>query len=509
MDKSKLNLTMNTIAFTLCFACWVLNSILVTYIVDANAFPILDYQIGFLMGAPILVGAVSRLPLGILADKYGGRIVFTILMFVAAIPLFLLSYVNSFSGMLLASLGFGITGGSFAVGVAFVAVCFKKEHQGTALGIFGVGNAGAAITSLIAPMLLVYFTGNGNDVDGWRVLPKIYAGTLVLMGIVFYCFTTSKVEENKKQASLRDKLSLLKHVMVWRFGLYYAFVFGGFVALAQWLVPYYVNAYGMTLVTAGLLVTIFSFPSGVVRAVGGWLSDKYGARSVMTWVFGVSLVCCMILAVPPMTISTPGKGIMSKNSGAVTNINQNKITIGERNYILKNNIKTLNKDDIYFFPRFSLSQVPVVKLNQSINKKELIAKGETKILYQANVWIFTVLVVIMGVMMGIGKAAVYKFIPDHFPDDTGIVGGLVGMIGGLGGFFLPMLFGFLLNVTGIWSSCWVLLTFVLLVCSVWMYLVIRRMMLKKVPDLMRKMEGTVVRRYESDKHFGELIEIKE
>ncbi len=128
-------LTLNTIAFTICFACWMLNGVLVTFLVESGAFDWDPAQMGTLIGIPVLTGAVMRLPLGILTDRFGGRPVFSLLLLLCAVPMFLLSRVDSYSGYLLASLGFGLTGSSFAVGIAFSSVWFRREHQGTALGI--------------------------------------------------------------------------------------------------------------------------------------------------------------------------------------------------------------------------------------------------------------------------------------------------------------------------------------------------------------------------------------
>ena len=155
-DKARANvtLTLNTVAFTVCFAAWMLNGVLVTYLVDNQVFDWTPSRMGVLIGIPVLTGSLTRLPLGILTDKYGGRPVYTLLMLAAAVPMFLLSTVDSFSGFALASLGFGLTGGAFAVGIAFTSVWYDREHQGTALGIFGAGNAGAALTTLGAPSML-------------------------------------------------------------------------------------------------------------------------------------------------------------------------------------------------------------------------------------------------------------------------------------------------------------------------------------------------------------------
>ncbi|MGB4782784.1 MFS transporter, partial [Candidatus Methylomirabilis sp.] len=279
--KSIQVLALNTVAFTVCFACWTMNGVLVTFLVDRGVFAWDKVQIGWLIGIPILTGSILRLPFGVLTDKYGGRRIFSILMLLSAVPMYLMSYATTYEHFILGSLGFGVTGASFAIGIAYSSIWFRKERQGTALGIFGMGNAGSAATSLAAPVLLKYLTDSSQNLEGWRTMPKLYALTLVVMAVVFYFFTYTRKVEHGLGLTLRQRLAPLKYARVWRFGLYYFVVFGGFVALAQWLIPYYVNAYTMSIATAGMMASIFSLPSGVIRALGGWLSDRQGARAVM------------------------------------------------------------------------------------------------------------------------------------------------------------------------------------------------------------------------------------
>ncbi|HMW98173.1 MAG TPA: MFS transporter, partial [Flavobacteriales bacterium] len=148
-------LFLNTLAFTTCFAAWMLNGVLVTYLVDHQVFNWGPVEVGWLLGIPVLTGSIFRLPLGMLTDRYGGRPVFTALLLFCSIPMYLLSEVNSFAGFAAMSFGFGIIGTGFAVGIAFTSVWYPKRQQGLALGVFGAGNAGAALTTLFAPTLLM------------------------------------------------------------------------------------------------------------------------------------------------------------------------------------------------------------------------------------------------------------------------------------------------------------------------------------------------------------------
>jgi NNP family nitrate/nitrite transporter-like MFS transporter len=485
---------MNTIAFTVCFAVWMMNGVLVTFLVDNNVFAWDKAQIGWLIGIPVLTGSIVRLPVGILTDKYGGRIVYTGLMLVAAVSTYLLSLADSFYSFLVGSLGFGISGASFAVGIAYTSVWYPKERQGTALGIFGAGNAGAALTSVGAPLLLRYLTEGGNQLDAWRTMPRLYGLMLLIMAIVFYFTTFPRKVEESSEKSLGERLAPLKELRVWRYGLYYFLVFGGFVALAQWMIPYYVNVYTMSVATAGLMASIFSFPSGVIRALGGWLSDNFGARLVMYMVLGAMIFSCALLIVPRMEIQSPGAGIMALKGGVVKEITESTILVDDKVYAYKNKSRAgllEVEPNILVFPKMSFWQEPVVKAGDIVSKKQLLARGLTHIFFQANVWIFTFLVFIVGIMMGVGKAAVYKFIPEYFPKDVGVVGGIVGVVGGLGGFVCPVVFGYMLKGTGLWTTTWMFFFAVSVVCLVWLHIVARRMIKARAPELLTELEEKV------------------
>ncbi len=469
-------LALNTLAFTVCFACWMLNGVLVTFLAGNQVFDWGPVEIGWLLGIPVLTGSIFRLPAGILTDKYGGRPVFGILLLLCAVPMFLLSQANSFFSFALCSFGFGLTGVGFAVGIAFTSVWYPKNWQGTALGIFGAGNAGAAVTTMLAPTMLKNFTNNGENIDGWRTLPIIYAVALVVMGIVFLLFTTNK-KPVRHGKTVMQMLEPLKSVRVWRFGLYYFLVFGCFVAFSQWLVPYFTNVYYLPLVTAGLFATAFSLPSGLIRAVGGWMSDKFGGRKVMYWVLGSSLAICFMLIVPKMEVHSPGKGINARVPGTVTEVTESSVKVGSISYEVKQKSGKIDnlETDLLIFPTKELWQEPVVRVGDKVKKNELIIKGKSVIYFQANVWIFVVLVFLIGSIWGIGKAAVYRLIPDYFPNEVGVVGGMVGVIGGLGGFVCPIIFGYLLEGTGLWTSCWMFMFFLSAICLVWMYNVVQKL----------------------------------
>jgi NNP family nitrate/nitrite transporter-like MFS transporter len=287
-------LGMSTLAFTACFAVWTIFSIIGVRI--KQELGLSDTQFALLIGTPILTGSLVRVFLGIWTDQYGGRTVYSLTMITAATATYLLSHAATYQTMLLAALGVGIAGGSFAVGVAYVSKWYPEERQGTALGVFGVGNVGAAITTFVAPFVMVAF--------GWQTVAQVWAAALAIMAVVFWLAADDDPETKARRArgervpSMLLQLEPLRNQQVWRFALYYFFVFGGFVALTLWLPRYLIGVYGLDITTAGMVATLYALPAAIFRAYGGYLSDRYGARTVMYWTFGVSLVCLFMLSYP-------------------------------------------------------------------------------------------------------------------------------------------------------------------------------------------------------------------
>jgi MFS transporter, NNP family, nitrate/nitrite transporter len=395
----------STVAFTACFAVWTIFSIIGLGVKDELGLS--ETEFGLLVGTPILTGSLSRVFLGIWADQYGGRRVFALVMVLAAIATFLTSFADTYGELLVAALGVGLAGGSFSVGIAYVSKFYPKSKQGTALGIFGAGNVGSAVTKFIAPFVMVAM--------GWQAVAQIWAGGLIVMAVLFLLLTKDDPEhlarkrEGRMAAGMSSQLSVLKNVQVWRFALYYFFVFGAFVALALWLPRYLIGVYGLDVRTAGMLAAFYSVPASIFRIYGGRLSDRYGARSVMYITFAVSVLCTFMLSYPPTT------------------------------YIIEG-----IRGPITF--RTEMGLVP-----------------------------FLVAIFVLGFFMSLGKAAVFKHIPVYYPNHVGAVGGLVGMIGGLGGFVLPLAFGALLDLTGVWTSTFMLLFVLVTIALVWMHVAIRHM----------------------------------
>ncbi len=287
-------LALSTLAFAVCFAVWTLFSIIGLSIKKELALS--EAQFGLLVATPVLTGSLSRLLLGIWAERYGGRAVFALQMGVTALATWLLTAAETYPMFLLAALGLGLAGGSFIIGVSYVSRWYPARLQGTALGIYGAGNAGAAVTTFAAPFLV--------EALGWQGTAQVYALVLAAMAALFWALArTDPVHESRQggaahPVSLKSQLAPLKDLRVWRFSAYYFFVFGGFVALASFLPRYYVGAYGLELTTAGMLATAYALPGAAFRALGGWMSDRRGARYVLYRVFAASTLLLALMSFP-------------------------------------------------------------------------------------------------------------------------------------------------------------------------------------------------------------------
>jgi NNP family nitrate/nitrite transporter-like MFS transporter len=395
----------STVAFTACFAVWTIFAIIGLAIRDELGLS--ETQFGLLIGTPVLTGSLSRIVLGVWADQFGGRRLLAAVMVLAAVATFLTAYAHTYAWLLVAALGVGLAGGAFSVGVAYVSQFYPPNQQGLALGVFGSGNVGAAVTKFLAPFVMVAF--------GWEAVAQVWAVALLLLAIAFLVLTKEDPGQEARRrgeiraATMAEQLAVLKNLQVWRFSLYYFFVFGAFVALSLWLPSYLIGVYGLDVKAAGMIAAFYSVPASLFRIYGGRLSDRYGARSVLYLTFGVSVFCTFLLSYPPTTYIIEGV------DGPIT-----------------------------FTTSMGLAP-------------------------------FVVTLFVLGFFMSLGKAAVFKHIPVYYPGNVGAVGGLVGMIGGLGGFVLPIAFGALNDLTGVWSSCFMLLFVLVAGCFVWMDVTVRKL----------------------------------
>ena len=386
----------STLAFTVCFMVWMrfgVISIPVGKLLELSAT-----EVGLMMALPILTGSLVRMPLGLWADRGDGRRLMMCMLALAIPALWSLTFATAYWHFLLAGGVIGLVGGVFAIGTPYVAHWFDRSEQGMAMGVFGAGNVGAALNQLVAPVLLVGF--------GWVLVPQMYAALVVLTLLLFWALSypsPAPVPAAAHAMTWRRQARLLLEPKVLRYCQYYSVVFGGFVALALWLVQHYVGEYGLNIRNAALLAVLSTLPGGLMRGVGGVLADRYGAHSVTWWVLWVSWICLFLLSYPPtdLVIHTDGGGLSLQ------------LGLGVR-------------------------------------------------------W-FTVLVMVLGIAWSFGRASVFKYISEDYPDSIGAVTGVVSMVGGLAGFALPVLFGMLLDATGIRSSAFMVLYAWVWLSLIWMY----------------------------------------
>lgn len=413
-------LTMSTISFTVMFAVWLMFGILGKPIQEE--FGLTDSELSWISAVAILNGSMWRLPAGILTDRFGGRRVMLVIMVFSAVASLAVSFAQNYAMILVLAFLVGFAGNSFTSGTAWNSAWFPKHRQGFALGLFGAGNVGASATKFIGPVLIASTAGAtyfGVIPGGWRIIPVIYTVVLLVL-VVLMVFVTPRQDRMAGQGrSLGEMMAPLREVRVWRFSLYYVVVFGAYVALSAWLPKYYMDNFGVSLGTAGLLTATFIFPASLLRPLGGWISDAWGARRAMYLTFALMLVASGVLMMPN------GHIVINHADGSATE----------------------------------------------------------HLAYEIGLVPFVLLVFLVACAMGIGKAAVYKHIPEYFPQNVGAVGGLVGMLGGLGGFILPPLFAYTKQWSGFPTSTFFVLFVLTAISMAWMHLTVVRMLHAESPEL--------------------------
>jgi NNP family nitrate/nitrite transporter-like MFS transporter len=369
-SEMKRALALSTIGFAITFAVWGLISALVPQFVQM--YHLSFEQKSVLIAIPVLLGSIGRLPMGILADKYGGRIIFGLLLVFCLIPAVGASLTHSYTSLVLWGFVIGCAGTSFSIGVAFTSKWFRAEQQGTALGIYGMGNIGQSIAVFGAPVL-VASTGD------WRIPFLVFGVLAAVFGVLFLVLARNapvKVQPKK----FHEYLGIFKREPIaWVLSLFYFLTFGGFVALGIYLPTFLKDIFGLTPTDAGARVAGFVILATMMRPVGGWLADKYGGAPVLLVVFAV-------IAILSLGLTSPG------------------------------------------------------------------------------IFVFTVGALGTAAALGLGNGAVFKLVPEYFPKETGTVTGLVGAFGGLGGFFPPLVLGFIRSGTGSYALGFVFLSGFAVMC---------------------------------------------
>ncbi len=367
MKRPTWNLALAAVAFTLCFAAW---SLIAPFAKTFKHNLGLNYTQALLLTAvPVVLGSLLRIPMGVLTDRYGGRLIFSILLAVAALPAVLFGYADSYAALIGVGFLLGVAGASFAVGVPFVSGWYSRERQGFALGVYGIGNIGTAIAFFGAPWI----------VDRWsRPALGWVTGIALLAGAGLFYALARNAPRTAPQTRYREVLR--SGWRLYRLAVFYFITFGGFVAMAFLLPTLLQDWFDYPKGEASARAAGFIIAATVARPLGGWLADRFGAYPVLVLVFaGVAIDAAVLAAIAPA-------------------------------------------------PRI----VPV-----------------------------SIACLTLGTFLGAGNGAVFKLVPQEFPNDAGAAAGIVGAAGGLGGFFPPVFVGLMKDAEGTYTYGFVgLLVFV-------------------------------------------------
>ncbi|MDD5543548.1 MAG: NarK/NasA family nitrate transporter [Acidobacteriia bacterium] len=369
-------LMLATLAFAVCFAVW--GSISALAPLFKQMYALNARQISFLIAIPVLLGSTMRLPMGMLADRFGGRSVFSILLFFSVLPAVAIGFTHSFTALVLWAFLLGLAGTSFSIGVAFTSKWFPPERQGFALGVYGAGNIGQSVAVFGGPLLAAHW--------GWQSVYWIFGGCALLMALGFVLLARD-APRSLEAKTLKDSFQVLfRKPLSWVLSMFYFLTFGGFVALGIYLPTLLKDTFHLSLQDAGIRTAGFVLLATAMRPIGGSLSDHLGGSKILTFVF---------------------LGILMFSLG-------------------------MTSSDLRYFRVGALGT---------------------------------------AVLLGIGNGAVFKLVPQYFPQETGTVTGLVGAWGGLGGFFPPLVLGAVKDATGTYTQGFWYLSGFAFICLLTNYIV--------------------------------------
>lgn len=377
MRKPSIQLTLQTASLVTGFMMWVLISSLIPSI--KQDIPLTESQVSIITAIPVILGSLLRIPIGFYTDRFGARKLFMISFTVLLFPVFYVSVANSFIDLVIGGLFLGIGGAVFSVGVTSLPKYYPKEKQGFINGVYGIGNAGTAITTFGAPIIAQSL--------GWQKTAQLYL-ILLLIFIVFNFIFGDRKEVKVKQSMAEQLKSVCKNTTLWFLSLFYFITFGAFVAFTMFLPNFLVNNFNLDSVDAGIRTAGFIALATLMRPIGGLLADKFNSFIILMFTFIAVTLSAVILAFSP------------------------------------------------------------------------------------NIELFTVGCLAVALFLGIGNGTVFKLVPLYFSKQAGVVNGIVSAMGGLGGFFPPLVLTAVHNITGQYSIAFMALSEVALACLVivvWLY----------------------------------------
>ncbi|MGR3778075.1 nitrate transporter NarK [Bacillus paramycoides] len=377
MKSPNFQLSLQTSNLVIGFMVWVILSSLMPYI--KADIPLTAGQISMVTAVPVILGSILRIPIGYWTNRYGARKLFFISFILLLFPVFYISVANSMMDLIIGGLFVGIGGAVFSVGVTSLPKYFPKESHGFVNGIYGVGNAGTAITSFLAPVIATSV--------GWRTTVQCYLVLLAAFALMNFLLGDRK--EKKVNTPLIEQIKgVYKNEKLWFLCIFYFLTFGSFVAFTVYLPNFLVSHFGLEKVDAGMRTAGFIVLATMMRPIGGWLGDKFNPFKILIFVFiGLTLSGIILSFMPSMHVYTFG-------------------------------------------------------------------------------------CLLVAFCAGIGNGTIFKLVPMYFSEQAGIVNGLVSALGGLGGFFPPLILTLLFQLTGHYAIGFMALSEVALACliiTVWMY----------------------------------------
>ena len=292
---NNLQLALATGAFALCFA--VFGSVSAMMPILRERLGLDPIQVSIALAIPVLLGSLGRIPLGVLADRYGGKSVFSVVMALSIVPAFLMGWVGSFAQLVVCGFFIGIALACFSVGVGFVSAWYPPERQGSALGVYGAGNIGQSLAAFGSPVIAGYL----GYVWGFWAFGLLLAGWLVVFALM-----ARNAPKTGPAKTLASSLRPLGERKSWVLSLYYFLTFGGFVAMAVYLPTFLTETFGLTPQDAGLRTAGFVVLATLMRPLGGTIADRVGGRAILLWVFPATALMAVLLAIPTMPTFTVG-----------------------------------------------------------------------------------------------------------------------------------------------------------------------------------------------------------
>ncbi|APE30719.1 hypothetical protein BOX17_06985 [Halomonas aestuarii] len=399
--RSLVVVVLSPLAFSLVFACWTLFAVLGVELRRDLALGEVAFAV--LLSMPMLAGALSSLPMALLARRLGGRCVMLGCLLLICPFLWWISRAHHYPEFLLAGLGLGLGAGALAAGLVYVAALGPARHAGLALGLYGAGMGGAGLGYLLLPLI--------SQAYGWRMAPLLYLLPVLLVAGLLWLFaedgdvpppTAADEDDESRPPPWRTRaLRLARRLadwQLWRLAITYSFFYGAFLALALWLPGHLVARFGFSLQGAALRAIPFTLAVGAGQVLGGILADRRDFRSLRWWVSAFVLVCLFLLSYPPFSMQIEG------------------------------------------------------------------VHGELRLHYSAPLWVFLGLLVPMGVAMGVGQGSLMRLIHGDHGRDMALVGGLALTLGGLFAALLPPVFVLGSEWLGLGTAGFMFLYAALVVC---------------------------------------------